>query len=88
MEKASVKASEKGDGDNATIEVKDAETLWKVNIEAVYRRKNPPASLDFGFQEVDELNQVHMQHHDARKLLSKVPEFIAKYKACNSVTAA
>ena len=21
--------------------VKDAETLWKVNIEAVYRRKNP-----------------------------------------------
>ena len=23
------------------VEVKDAETLWKVNIEAVYRRKNP-----------------------------------------------
>merc|ERR1719181_2705031 len=23
------------------VEVKDAETLWRVNIEAVYRRKNP-----------------------------------------------
>ncbi|CAE7765523.1 nup98 [Symbiodinium sp. CCMP2592] len=52
-------ASKKGkDGEDAegAIEVKDAETLWKVNIEAVYRRKNP-------------------------KLLSKVPDFIAKYKA-------
>ena len=27
--------------EDAAVEVKDAETLWKVNIEAVYRRKNP-----------------------------------------------
>lgn len=31
-------------GAQDAIEVKDAETLWKVNIEAVYRRKNPPGS--------------------------------------------
>ena len=41
-EKASAKASEPDDVEaSGAIEVKDAETLWKVNIEAVYRRKNP-----------------------------------------------
>ncbi|CAJ1427730.1 unnamed protein product [Effrenium voratum] len=45
-----------GKAQDDAIEVKDAETLWRVNIEAVYRRKNP-------------------------KLLSKVSELIAKYKA-------
>ena len=29
------------DTEKDAVEVKDAETLWKVNIEAVYRRKNP-----------------------------------------------
>lgn len=29
--------------DEGAVEVKDAETLWRVNIEAVYRRKNPSA---------------------------------------------
>ena len=53
-EKASSKASSKalkgggGDVEAGAIEVKDPETLWKVNIEAVYRRKNPQAWLDFG----------------------------------------
>lgn len=34
-------AKDAKDAKDDAIEVKDAETLWKVNIEAVYRRKNP-----------------------------------------------
>ncbi|CAE7156095.1 unnamed protein product, partial [Symbiodinium necroappetens] len=60
--KASKKGKDAEDAAGGTIEVKDPETLWKVNIEAVYRRKNP-------------------------KLLSKVPDFIAKYKAPQILSA-
>ena len=41
--KASKKGKDAEDAAGGTIEVKDPETLWKVNIEAVYRRKNPQA---------------------------------------------
>ncbi|CAK0909824.1 unnamed protein product, partial [Prorocentrum cordatum] len=38
---ATPKAEAEGDEQDDKVEVKDADTLWRVNIEAVYRRKNP-----------------------------------------------
>ncbi|CAK9053254.1 unnamed protein product [Durusdinium trenchii] len=77
VEEESSEEDAKSDGSNEgaqdAIEVKDAETLWKVNIEAVYRRKNPPGSP----RDPAVLPGVEA---GGRKLLEKVPEFIAKYK--------
>ena len=85
------KDGQKDDAADA-VEVKDAETLWKVNIEAVYRRKNPWTwrvlclmclRWRLMYDSSAEDLQFIRRFTRARKLLLKVPEFIAKYKACS-----